>query len=142
MKRLLFALALLLACAAAAAMEPIKFNDDAEEARFRALSAELRCVMCQNQSLADSNAQIAHDLRLQVLTLMREGKTDREIKDYLVARYSDFVLYSPPVRPSTWLLWFGPGVMLLGGAVVVVLVVRKRAGTAPVAPPADESQEW
>ncbi len=142
MKRLLFALALLLACAAAAAMEPIKFNDDAEEARFRALSAELRCVMCQNQSLADSNAQIAHDLRLQVLTLMREGKTDREIKDYLVARYSDFVLYSPPVRPSTWLLWFGPGVMLLGGAVVVVLVVRKRAGTAPAAPPADESQEW
>jgi len=141
-KRLLFALALLLACAAAAAMEPIKFNDDAEEARFRALSAELRCVMCQNQSLADSNAQIAHDLRLQVLTLMREGKTDREIKDYLVARYSDFVLYSPPVRPSTWLLWFGPGVMLLGGAVVVVLVVRKRAGTAPAAPPADESQEW
>ena len=142
MKRLLFTLALLLACAAAAAMEPIKFNDDAEEARFRALSAELRCVMCQNQSLADSNAQIAHDLRLQVLTLMREGKTDREIKDYLVARYSDFVLYSPPVRPSTWLLWFGPGVMLLGGAVVVVLVVRKRAGTAPAAPPADESQEW
>ncbi|HQZ31437.1 MAG TPA: cytochrome c-type biogenesis protein CcmH [Arenimonas sp.] len=139
---MLFALALLLACAAAAAMEPIKFNDDAEEARFRALSAELRCVMCQNQSLADSNAQIAHDLRLQVLTLMREGKTDREIKDYLVARYSDFVLYSPPVRPSTWLLWFGPGVMLLGGAVVVVLVVRKRAGTAPAAPPADESQEW
>ena len=142
MKRLLFALALLLACAAAAAMEPIKFNDDAEEARFRALSAELRCVMCQNQSLADSNAQIAHDLRLQVLTLMREGKTDREIKDYLVARYSDFVLYSPPVRPSTWLLWFGPGVILLGGALVVVLVVRKRAGTAPAAPPADESQEW
>ena len=142
MKRLLLALGLLLACAAALAMEPIKFTDAAEEARFRALSAELRCVMCQNQSLADSNAQIAHDLRLQVLTLMREGKTDREIKDYLVARYSDFVLYSPPVRPSTWLLWFGPGVMLLGGAVVVVLVVRKRAGTAPAAPPADESQEW
>ena len=141
MKRLLLVLTLLLSTAASA-MEPIKFADDAEEARFRALSAELRCVMCQNQSLADSNAQIAHDLRLQVLTLMREGKTDREIKDYLVARYSDFVLYSPPVRPSTWLLWFGPGVMLLGGAVVVVLVVRKRAGTAPAAPPADESQEW
>ena len=121
---------------------PLQFRDAAEEARFHALASELRCVMCQNQSLADSNAQIAHDLRLQVLTLMREGKTDREIKDYLVARYSDFVLYSPPVRPSTWLLWFGPGVMLLGGAVVVVLVVRKRAGTAPAAPPADESQEW
>ena len=142
MKRLLFALALLLACAAAAAMEPIKFNDDAEEARFRALSAELRCVMCQNQSLADSNAQIAHDLRLQVLTLMREGKTDREIKDYLVARYSDFVLYNPPVRPSTWLLWFGPGVILLGGAAVLAVVVRKRSGSAPAAPPSEDSQEW
>ena len=142
MKRLLLALGLLLACAAAAAMEPIKFNDAAEEARFRALSAELRCVMCQNQSLADSNAQIAHDLRLQVLTLMREGKTDREIKDYLVARYSDFVLYNPPVRPSTWLLWFGPGVILLGGAAVLAVVVRKRSGSAPAAPPSEDSQEW
>ena len=142
MKRLLLALGLLLACAAAAAMEPIKFNDAAEEARFRALSAELRCVMCQNQSLADSNAQIAHDLRLQVLTLMREGKTDREIKDYLVARYSDFVLYNPPVRPSTWLLWFGPGVILVGGAVVLAVVVRKRSGSAPAAPPSEDSQEW
>lgn len=142
MKRLLLALMLLLACAAAAAMEPIKFNDAAEEARFRALSAELRCVMCQNQSLADSNAQIAHDLRLQVLTLMREGKTDREIKDYLVARYSDFVLYNPPVRPSTWLLWFGPGLILVGGAVVLAVVVRKRSGSAPAAPPSEDSQEW
>ena len=142
MKRLLLALGLLLACAAAAAMEPIKFNDAAEEARFRALSAELRCVMCQNQSLADSNAQIAHDLRMQVLTLMREGKSDREIKDYLVARYSDFVLYNPPVRPSTWLLWFGPGVILLGGAAVLAVVVRKRSGSAPAAPPSEDSQEW
>jgi cytochrome c-type biogenesis protein CcmH len=140
-KRLLLVL-LLLASAAASALEPIKFADDAEEARFRALSAELRCVMCQNQSLADSNAQIAHDLRMQVLALMREGKTDREIKDYLVARYSDFVLYSPPVRPSTWLLWFGPGMILLGGVVVLVAVVRKRAGSAPAAPPNEDSQEW
>ncbi len=142
MKRLLLALVLLLACAAAAAIEPIKFTDAAEEARFRALSAELRCVMCQNQSLADSNAQIAHDLRLQVLTLMREGKTDAQIKEYLVARYSDFVLYSPPVRPSTWLLWFGPGVILLGGAAVLAVVVRKRSGSAPAAPPSEDSQEW
>ena len=141
MKRLLLVL-LLLASAAASALEPIKFNDEAEESRFRALSAELRCVMCQNQSLADSNAQIAHDLRLQVLALMREGRTDPEIKDYLVARYSDFVLYSPPVRPSTWLLWFGPGLILLGGAVVLVVVVRKRADSAPATPPTEDSQEW
>ncbi len=142
MRRLLLMLVLLMACTAAAALEPIKFTDEAEEARFRALSAELRCVMCQNQSLADSNAQIAHDLRLQVLSLMREGKSDREIKDYLVARYSDFVLYSPPVRPSTWLLWFGPGVILLGGAVVLVVVVRRRSGHAPATPPSEDSQEW
>ncbi len=141
MKRLLLVL-LLLASAAASALEPIQFNDEAEEARFRALSAELRCVMCQNQSLADSNAQIAHDLRLQVLSLMREGKSDRQIKDYLVARYSDFVLYSPPVRPSTWLLWFGPGVILLGGAAVLAVVVRRRAANAPAALPSDDSQEW
>ena len=142
MKRLLLVMLLLLASAAASALEPIKFSDDAEEARFRALSAELRCVMCQNQSLADSNAQIAHDLRMQVLALMREGKTNDEIKDYLVARYSDFVLYSPPVRPSTWLLWFGPALILLGGAAVLVVVVRKRAGSAPAATPSEDSQEW
>lgn len=141
MKAWLFALLMLLS-AAAGAMDPIVFRDDAEEARFRALSAELRCVMCQNQSLADSNAQIAHDLRLQVLALMREGKTDREIKDYLVARYSDFVLYNPPVRPSTWLLWFGPGLVLLGGLAAVVVVVRRRAAQAPAANPSDDGQEW
>ncbi len=141
MKRLLFVLLLMLS-AAVGAMEPIQFQDAAEEARFRALSAELRCVMCQNQSLADSNAQIAHDLRLQVLELMREGKTDREIKDYLVARYSDFVLYNPPVRPATWLLWFGPALMLVIGAAVVVVVVRRRSAVAPAATPDDNEQEW
>lgn len=136
-------LTLLLALSAVAgAFEPIEFRDAAEEARFRELSAELRCVMCQNQSLADSNAEIAQDLRLQVLELMREGKTDREIKDYLVARYSEFVLYNPPVRPATWLLWFGPGLLLLGGAVVVVVVVRRRSGQAPAQPPAEDGQEW
>lgn len=128
--------------AVAAAFEPIEFRDAAEEARFRELSAELRCVMCQNQSLADSNAQIAQDLRMQVLDLMREGKSDREIKDYLVARYSEFVLYNPPVRPATWLLWFGPGLLLLGGAIVVVGVVRRRSRQAPAQPPADDGQEW
>ncbi|GAB2492992.1 cytochrome c-type biogenesis protein [Arenimonas alkanexedens] len=141
MKRLLF-LALMLASLAAAAMAPIEFRDATEEARFRALSAELRCVMCQNQSLADSNAQIAEDLRRQVLDLMREGKTDDEIKDYLVARYSDFVLYNPPVKPTTWLLWFGPGLILLGGAAVLVVVVRRRAASAPAVAPPNDSQEW
>ena len=141
MKRLLVLL-LMLASLAATAAAPIEFRDAAEEARFRALSAELRCVMCQNQSLADSDAQIAHDLRLQVLELMREGKTNDEIKDYLVARYSEFVLYNPPVRPATWLLWFGPAVLLLGGAIVVVVVVKRRSRQAPADTNPDDGQEW
>jgi cytochrome c-type biogenesis protein CcmH len=140
---LVVALVVALAAAApATAQEPLRFADAAEEARFRALAAELRCVMCQNQSLADSNAQIAHDLRVQVLALMREGRSDAEIKDYLVARYSDFVLYQPPVKPSTWLLWFGPALILLGGAAVVVAIVRRRSAAAPAAPPREDEQEW
>ena len=121
---------------------PLQFADAAEETRFRALAAELRCVMCQNQSLADSNAQIAHDLRVQVLALMREGRSDTEIKDYLVERYSEFVLYQPPLQPTTWLLWFGPALVLLAGLATLVVVVRRRAATAPAAPPREDEQEW
>jgi len=139
-KRLLFTLALLLACAAAAAMEPIKFNDDAEEARFRALSAELRCVMCQNQSLADSNALIALELRREVLDLIRAGKSDAQVKDHLVQRYGEFVLYKPRVEGRTWLLWLGPALILLAGAALVVALVRRKS-SQPV-PRNDEPQEW
>jgi cytochrome c-type biogenesis protein CcmH len=124
----------------AAAQAPLEFADAAEEARFRALAAELRCVMCQNQSLADSDAPIARDLRSQVLVLMREGRSDAQIKDYLVERYGEFVLYEPEMKPATWLLWFGPALILLAGAGVVVAVVRKRAAAAPAA--ADDGQEW
>src|SRR3546814_989627 len=94
---------------------PPQFNDRAEAERFHALTEELRCVKCQNQSLADSNAQIAQDLRQEVLDLMRQGKTDAEVKQYLVARYGEFVLYRPRVEPTTWLLWFGPAVLFLIG---------------------------
>lgn len=144
-------LALLPALAAATATAPvaapIEFRDAAEEARFRALSAELRCVMCQNQSLADSDAPIAHDLRGQVLRLMRDGRSNDEIKAYLVERYSDFVLYSPPVAPRTWLLWFGPLVLLAAGGGLIAAIVRRRAQALPVAgsPPShpdDSDQEW
>jgi cytochrome c-type biogenesis protein CcmH len=136
-------LALLLACSTTAvALDPFDFRDAAEEARFRALAHELRCVMCQNQSLADSNAQIAQDLRRQVLTLMREGKSDEEIKRFLVERYSEFVLYKPPVTPATWLLWFGPALVLLGGIVAVTAIVRRRAKQLPPPTPADDEQEW
>ena len=140
MKSVRAALLLLLACGLAWA-RPIEFRDGGEEQRFRALSAELRCVMCQNQSLADSNAPIAHDLRLEVLRLMRDGKSDAQIKQYLVERYSDFVLYKPEVSERTWLLWFGPGLLVLAGVVTIVLVVRRHSRNAPAATAGDD-QEW
>ncbi|MFC3549685.1 cytochrome c-type biogenesis protein [Lysobacter cavernae] len=122
---------------------PLQFQTPAEEQRFHALVSELRCVMCQNQSLADSNAQIAVDLRHEVLELMRQRKSNREIKDFLVARYGEFVLYRPQVESKTWLLWFGPALVLLAGGFVVAGAVRKRAARALT--PADdknEEQEW
>ena len=119
---------------------PLEFRDTAEERRFNALVSELRCVMCQNQSLADSNAQIARDLRNEVLELMRQGETDREIKDFLVARYGEFVLYRPQVESKTWLLWFGPALVLLAGGFVVAGLVRRRSSVA--APQNDDEQEW
>ena len=118
---------------------PLQFRDSAEETRFHALASELRCVMCQNQSLADSNALIALQLRREVLDLMREGRSDDEIKDYLVQRYGEFVLYQPKVEGRTWLLWLGPALLLLVGAGVVVAIVRKRK---PSSLPVDDGQEW
>jgi cytochrome c-type biogenesis protein CcmH len=120
---------------------PLQFTSTAEERRFHALVSELRCVMCQNQSLADSNAQIAVDLRHEVLALMRSGKSDAQVKDYLVARYGEFVLYRPRVESSTWLLWFGPALLLLAGGFVIAGVVRKRSARPAVAPD-DSNQEW
>ena len=119
---------------------PLQFRDAAEETRFHQLTSELRCVMCQNQSLADSNAQIAHDLRREVLELMNQGKSDAEIKLFLGERYGEFVLYKPEVQRDTWLLWFGPGLLLLAGAIVIVVIVRKRSRGGTVA--SDDNQEW
>ena len=148
MRALLLAFALMLSSACAFAQvatdaTPLTFNDTAEEKRFHALVSELRCVMCQNQSLADSNAQIAVDLRREVLELMREGRTDAEIKDFLVARYGEFVLYRPQVESRTWLLWFGPALVLLAGGVIVASVLRRRPRPpASTADERNEEQEW
>jgi cytochrome c-type biogenesis protein CcmH len=128
--------------ALAQAIQPLPFRDHAEEVRFQHLSAELRCPMCQNETLADSNAPIAHDLRRQVFEMMQAGKSDDEIKAYLVDRYSQFVLYNPPVEPGTWLLWFGPLVLLVAGGIVVAIQVRRRARQAPaVASPANDIED-
>ena len=88
-------------------------QDPVLEARLVAISEELRCLVCQNESLASSHAELAEDLRREVRKLIREDKSDTEIKTYLVSRYGDFVLYRPPVKPLTWPLWFGPFLMLL-----------------------------
>ena len=125
---------------AAADLAPPQFTDEAEQARFHHLTSELRCVMCQNQSLADSNAQIAHDLRREVLDLMRQGKDDAQVKQFLVDRYGEFVLYKPRVEGRTWLLWLGPAAILLAGAALVVVLVRRRPTQAM--PRNDEPQEW
>jgi len=138
----LFAL-LLGVSAAAFAVDPMPFRDAAEEARFRALAAELRCVMCQNQSLADSSAPIARDLRNEVLELMQQGRSDEEIKVFLTERYTEFVLYRPPLHGSTLWLWILPPTLLLLGAVVLIAVVRGRVrarGDAP--PPEDDREDW
>ena len=110
----------------AQAIEPMPFASHAQELRFQHLTRQLRCPMCQNETLADSNAPIARDLRNQIFQMMQHGKSDDEIKQYLVARYSNFVLYDPPLTPGTWLLWFGPLLILLGGAGVVWMAIRKR----------------
>jgi len=114
------------AFAASGAIEPLPFKDHAQEVRFQNLTKQLRCMVCQNENLADSNADLARDLRLEVFQLMQQGKSDAEIKRYLVDRYSDFVLYDPPLKPGTWLLWFGPLAILLAGGVVVTVAIRRR----------------
>ena len=138
------ALAMGLCLAASAfAIDPMPFKDAAEEARFRALAAELRCVLCQNQSLADSNAGIAQDLRKEVFELMRAGKSDDEIKAFLTERYSEFVLYKPPVTTRTAVIWFGPALVLLAGALAVVVIVRRRSRAASEPTESiDKGEDW
>ena len=100
-------------------------TDQQSEARLKKLSEELRCLVCQNQTLADSNADLAVDLRRQVQTMISAGQSDREIRDFMVARYGDFVLYKPPVQSNTALLWFGPFGLLGAGALIWWLVQRR-----------------
>ena len=101
--------------------------DDALDTRLKLARDELRCLVCQNQTLADCNAPLADDLRNEMRELAVAGKSDDEIRAYLVARYGDFVLYKPPVKSTTWLLWFGPFLLLAGGVIVWFVVLRRRA---------------
>ena len=109
-----------------AVQEPMVFENQRQEDRFNQLTLELRCTVCQNQNLADSDAQLAHDLRAKVHEMLVAGNTDDEIKQYMVDRYGDFVLYRPPVQQNTYLLWVGPFVILLIGAIVLRANIKKR----------------
>jgi cytochrome c-type biogenesis protein CcmH len=101
-----------------------------EVARYEAIAHELRCLVCQNQSLAESNADLAQDLKREVKTLIAQGQSDADIKRFLQARYGDFVLYSPPLNANTWLLWGAPFAALLLGAGIATAMLRKRQRTA------------
>ncbi len=115
--------------------------DPVLEKRMIGLAEKLRCLVCQNESLASSHAELAEDLRREVREQMRMGKSDQEIIDYLVARYGDFVLYQPPVKSYTVLLWFGPFALLLIGAGVLVYQLRKRRKTVPETELTPEAQQ-
>ncbi|GAB4213532.1 MAG: cytochrome c-type biogenesis protein CcmH [Rhodoferax sp.] len=108
-----------------AAVAPDLAEDPAVEQRLIKIAEELRCLVCQNESLAGSRADLANDLRREVRGLIKSGKSDAEIKTFLVDRYGDFVLYRPPVKPTTWLLWFGPAVLLLAAVITLLRLVRR-----------------
>ena len=124
MKRVIVLFALLLAVGAALAQEPLVFENAAQEERYNALTLELRCTVCQNQSLADSDAPLAQDLRAEIYEMMMAGRSNDEIKSFMIERYGDFVLYRPPVQGNTVALWVIPVALLLLGAVAVFFVVR------------------
>ncbi len=137
MKRWLAAagLALGLCGVAQAAIDTYQFANDAERDRYRELTQELRCPKCQNQDIADSNAPIAADLRREIFRMLGEGKDNQQIIDFMVDRYGEFVRYKPALTARTWLLWFGPGVLLVGGVGVILLIVRRRKRSGPLAEP-------
>ena len=120
---------------------PLMAEDPKLEARLVDISQELRCLVCQNESLASSHAELADDLRNEVRELIRSGKSDQEIKDFLVSRYGDFVLYRPEVKPLTWVLWFGPFVLLVIAAIFLGVYLRQRRALAAPAVLSDEARE-
>jgi cytochrome c-type biogenesis protein CcmH len=137
--RLACGVALLVLALSAAATKMDIPADAGFDVRLKKLESELRCLVCQNQTLADSNASLAEDLRREVRELASSGKDDDEIRAYLVARYGDFVLYDPPLKRTTWLLWGGPFALLAGGAALWWIILRRRERFGKLAPPIADS---
>ncbi|HEX4583799.1 MAG TPA: cytochrome c-type biogenesis protein [Burkholderiaceae bacterium] len=135
-------LALAAAAFAAGAREaPPVGQDPVIEQRMMKLADELRCLVCQNQTLADSKADLAEDLRQEIRELMQKGQSDEEVKRYLVTRYGDFVLYRPPMKSTTWLLWFGPALLLVAGLTALYTVLLRRRRLAADDEPLNADQE-
>nr|WP_239056869.1 cytochrome c-type biogenesis protein [Wenzhouxiangella limi] len=107
-------------------IEPLPFRSDLERQRFKALTGELRCTVCQNESLSESTAPLARDIRMEVFSMLQEGRSDFEIRNFMVDRYGDFVLYRPPLASHTILLWGGPLLLLIGGLIGALFVIKKR----------------
>lgn len=131
MKRIILSLLFAFAACAGFAKEAVPMAEDpVVEKRLIAISEEMRCLVCQNESLAGSRAELAQDLRRELRDLIRQGRSDAEIKEFMVSRYGDFVLYRPPVKPSTWVLWAGPFVLLLAALVLFVRFLRRTTAAA------------
>ena len=128
MKRLLACLTLIIAFSVFSAEDNFAFDAPAQRAQFLSLTAELRCPMCQNQNIADSDAMIAHDMRRKVYALLKEGKSEQEVIDFMKARYGDFVHYQPPVTIATMWLWAAPVLFVI---FALLFVVRRKSSTAP-----------
>lgn len=116
-------------------------EDPVVEQRMIKIAEEMRCLVCQNESLAGSHADLAEDLRQEIREQIRQGKSNQEVMDFMVTRYGDFVRYRPPVKPTTWLLWFGPFLLLALGIAVLMLVLRHRSRTAVMAPLTPEQKQ-
>ncbi len=116
-----------------AAIEAFEFANSAQEARYRALTSELRCPKCQNQAVSDSNAELSADFRQRVFEMIQANQSDTEIVEYFVSRYGDFVIYRPPLRPGTFLLWFGPIIFVfLSTLGVAIWIARRNATQGPL----------
>lgn len=138
MRKLFFTLLLALFAVVVQAKEaPLAAADPELEKRVMELSDELRCLVCQNQTLADSHAELAVDLKNQVREKLASGMSNQEVIDYMVERYGDFVLYRPPVKGATWLLWFGPFLLLVGGIALLALKLKNRRPADNAMPEAD-----
>jgi len=116
----------------AAPIETFKFDSPETEKIFHKLSEELRCLVCQNQNVAESNADLAKDLRLEIYTMLTNGKTEEEIVGFMVDRYGDYILYRPPFKPMTWLLWFGPIIVFFIGMIFVVRYLKSQSSAQQV----------